>query len=168
MTSGFKIETNAKSSFANFILWTLPLIPLAFMEEVGFRGYPLSILKNNFGIRNTIIITSLLFACYHIANGWTFQNSFLGAGVWGIIFGLAAIYSNGISMPTGLHYGVNLITAAFGISDKSFNIFILKQKGGQSLENYQSSQLATLIPQISIFIIAIILMELYLRKKNYR
>ena len=168
LTSGFKVETNTKSSFANFILWTLPLIPLAYMEEVGFRGYPLSILKKNFGIRYSILITSLLFAFYHIANGWTIQSSFSGAGVWGIIFGLAAIYSNGLSIPTGLHYGVNLTTAAFGISENSFNMWILKQSNGQTLENYQSSQMATLIPQISIFIIAIIFMELYLRKKNYR
>lgn len=166
LTSGFKIETSTKSSFTNFILWTLPLIPLAYMEEVGFRGYPLTLLKRNFGLRNSIIITSLLFAFYHIANGWTIQNSFLGAGVWGILFCLAAIYSNGISMPTGMHYAANLTTSAFGISEGSFNVWVLKSKDGLTLENYQSSQLTTLIPQLSLLILAIICMEWYLRKQN--
>lgn len=164
--SNFKVETNSHSNMLNFLLWTLPLIPLAFMEEVGFRAYPLKILNNKTGIRNSIIITSILFALYHVANGWTFQNSFLGAGVWGILYGLAATYSNGISMPTGIHYAANLTTSAFGISESSSNVWVLKSKDGLSLENYQSSQLTTLIPQISLLVIAIICMEWYLRKKT--
>ena len=166
--SNLKIELNKNSSILNFLFWTFPLIPLAFLEEVGFRAYPLTKLKDKIGIRNSILITSILFALYHLANGWTIQNSFLGAGVWGIIYGLAAIYSNGISMPTGMHYAANLTTAAFGISNTSFNIFVLKQKNGLTLENYQSSQLTVLIPQISFLLFGIICMELYLRKKNYR
>lgn len=167
-SSNFKVETNSNSNIPNFLLWTLPLIPLAFMEEVGFRAYPLIILKDKTSIRNSIIITSILFALYHVANGWTIQNSFLGAGVWGIIYGLAAIYSNGISMPTGMHYAANLTTSAFGISNDSFNIWILKQDNGTSLENYQSSQLTILIPQISVLLLGICCMEWYIRKKNYR
>lgn len=163
--SNFKVETNSSSNILNLLLWTLPLIPLAFMEEVGFRAYPLRILKDKTGIRNSIIITSILFALYHVANGWTIQNSFLGTGVWGIIYGLAATYSTGISMPTGMHYAANLTTSAFGISEGSFNIWVLKSKDGLSLENYQSSQLTTLIPQISLLVFAIICMEWYLRKK---
>ena len=80
--SDFKIEMNDNSSVLNFFLWTLPLIPLAFLEEVGFRAYPLIILKDRIGIRKTVIITSFLFAFYHITNGWSVQNAFLGAGVW--------------------------------------------------------------------------------------
>ena len=163
--SNFKVEINSNSNIQKFLFWTLPLIPLAFMEEVGFRAYPLRILKDKSSVRNSIFITSILFALYHVANGWTIQNSFLGAGVWGIIYGLAAIYSNGISMPTGMHYAANLTTTAFGISEGSFNVWILKSKDGLTLENYQSSQLATLIPQISLLIFAIICMEWYLQKK---
>jgi len=164
--SNFKIETNSNSNILNFLLWTLPLIPLAFMEEVGFRAYPIIILKDKTGIRNSIIITSILFALYHVINGWTMQNSFLGAGVWGIIFGLTAIYSNGISMPTGLHYAANLTSSAFGISEGSFNLWVLKSKDGLTLENYQGSQLTNLIPQISLLIFGTICMEWYLRKKT--
>lgn len=157
--SNFKVETNSNSNVLNFLLWTSPLILLAFMEEVGFRAYPLNILKDKTGIRNSVIVTSILFALYHLANGWTIQNSFLGAGVWGIIYGLAATYSNGISMPTGMHYAANLTTSAFGISEGSFNVWVLRSKDGLSLENYQSSPLTTLIPQISLLAFAIICME---------
>ncbi len=160
------IDSNTNSNILIFLFWTLPLIPLAFMEEVGFRAYPLLLLKDKTSIRNSIIITSILFALYHIVNSWTIQNSFLGAGVWGILYGLAAIYSNGISMPTGLHYAANLTTSAFGVSNNSFNIWTLKQKDGTTLENYQSSELMTLIPQLALLIFGIICMEWYLRKKT--
>lgn len=163
--SNFKIEHNSNSNFLSFLFYTLPLIPLAFMEEIAFRGYPLRKLKEQTGVRYAIIITSLLFGIYHIANGWTIQNSFLGAGVWGIIYGIAAVYSNGIAMPTGLHYAANLTTAAFGITPGPSNIWILTSKDGLSLDNYQSSQFITIIPQISLFIFGIFLME-WLIKRN--
>ncbi|HQX43390.1 MAG TPA: type II CAAX endopeptidase family protein [Saprospiraceae bacterium] len=163
--SDFKIELNTHSNMGQFLLWTLPLIPLAFMEEVAFRGYPLSILKESVGIRNSILISSILFASYHIANGWTIQTAFLGAGSWGIIYGLLAIGSKGISMSTGMHYAANLTTSAFGISNDSYHLWVLKQANGTSLENYQSSTWATLIPQLSILIAGIFCMEWYLRRR---
>ena len=163
--SNFKIEPNINSNFLNFLFYTIPFIPLAFMEEIAFRAYPLRILKEITGVRYAIIITSILFAIYHVVNGWTIQNSFLGAGVWGIIYGIAAVYSNGIGMPTGVHYAANLTTAAFGITQGPFNIWILTSKDGLSLENYQSSAFMTIIPQISLFIFGIFLME-WLIKRN--
>jgi len=161
----FKIEVNPNSNFLYFLYATLPLIPLAFMEEVGFRGYPLVLLQEKTGPRNAIIITSLLFALYHIANGWTIQGAFLGAGVWGIVYGLAAVYSRGLAMPTGIHYAANLIQAVFGLSNDSYNLLILKQQYGASLESYQSSLMETLIPQISLLIFGVICMKWYLGRK---
>src|SRR5688572_23430669 len=61
-----EIEVNQASNLLHFLLVTAPLLPLAFMEELGFRTYPLRILKDGIGIRLSIIITSILFALYHI------------------------------------------------------------------------------------------------------
>lgn len=157
--SGFRMETNANSSMQNFLLGALPLIPLALMEEIAFRGYPLEIVKDKTGVRVSILVTSVLFAMYHIANGWAVQQAFLGAGAWGILYGAAAVYGRGIAMPTGMHFAANFTTAAFGINTDSFNIWVLKQENGVGLENYQSSQLATLIPQVSILVLGIVAME---------
>lgn len=165
LTSGFQIMPNPKSNVLQFALLTLPLLPLALMEEMAFRGYPLAVLKKNYGTRGLVLITSLLFALYHIANGWSMQNALLGAGSWGIVFGIAAIYSNGIAMSTGLHYGVNLATSAFAIDDSSFNLWILRDQVGQSLEHYQSSTLQTLWPQLLVLMAGWTLTELYIRRK---
>lgn len=94
------IEPNHNADIFRFFIMTTSLIPLAFLEEVGFRAYPLQILKNKVGIRLSIVITSILFALYHIVNGWTISSSFFGPGVWGLLFSIAAIYSKGIALPT--------------------------------------------------------------------
>ena len=161
------IEVNPKSNFFNFILMSLPLLPLAFMEELGFRVYPLEILKDKIGIRLSIIFTSILFALYHIANGWTISSSFYGPAVWGLVFGLAAIYSNGIAMPTGIHYAANLTTSAFGAANNTVSIWTIKQSSTQ-ISKYQQADWARILPALALLVFAVICMELYIRKKNYR
>jgi hypothetical protein len=64
-----------------------------------------------------------------------------------------------------LTYAANLTTSAFGVSNNSFNIWTLKQKNGDSFENYQSSEMTTLIPQLALLIIGIVCKECFLRKK---
>lgn len=159
------IVANPKSNFLNFLLMTLPLIPLAFMEELGFRAYPLEILKDKVGIRLSIIITSILFALYHIANGWTIASSFYGPGVWGLVFGLAAIYSKGIAMPTGIHYAANLTTSAFGGANNTVSLWTIKQSNAPT-EKYQGIDWATILPTLALLVFAIICTELYVRRKT--
>jgi hypothetical protein len=53
-----------------------------------------------------------------------------------------------------------------GISNNSFNIWVLKDKNGLSLENYQSSQKETLLPQIVILVFAIIFMDWFIFSKH--
>jgi len=72
--------------------------------------------------RLSLVITSVLFALYHVAGGWSMQAAFLGPA----IFGLAAIISRGIAMATGMHYAVNLTTTAFGNSNNNVSIWLLK------------------------------------------
>lgn len=164
--TGFSISFNAKSNLLSFLWVTLPLLPLAFMEELAFRTYPLRVINDASGIRVSILVTSLLFALYHLANGWTFQNSFLGAGSWGIIFGAAAVYSNGIAMSTGLHYAVNLIPAAFGLTENGTNLWILKLRSGAPAESYTESKLAELIPQLCILLTGLFFMEWLMRYRQ--
>lgn len=160
-----EIELNLKSNFLNFLLMTLPLVPLAFMEELAFRGYPLEILKGKTGIRLSVIITSILFALYHIANGWTIAKSFYGPAVWGLVFGLAAVYSKGIAMPTGIHYAANLTTSAFGAANTTSCIWTIKQLGVPATKPGVIDWV-TILPSFVLLAFVIICMELYIRRKT--
>lgn len=165
--SNATVETNPGSNIWHFLFLTLPLIPLAFMEELGFRAYPLQILKDRTGIRLSIVITSVLFALYHIANGWTITSSFYGPGVWGLVFGLAAVYSKGIAMPTGVHYAVNLTTSAFADADNRVSLWTVRQPGIPQIKT-GAIDWATILPAFILFVFAIICIELYVKQKNYR
>ncbi|WP_430899166.1 MULTISPECIES: CPBP family intramembrane glutamic endopeptidase [unclassified Paraflavitalea] len=161
--SSFSIHTNTNASLLNFLLSTAVLLPLAYMEELAFRGYPLLILKEGTSTRIALVSTSILFALYHIANNWTFQTAFLGAGVWGVVYGIAALYSKGLAMPTGLHYAANLTTSAFSVKSGGAALWVLTTKSGSSLEEYQASELETLLQQLGLLIFAILVMESYIR-----
>lgn len=160
-----EIEVNRKSHLLHFLLVTTPLIPLAFMEELGFRAYPLQILKDKIGIRLSIIITSILFALYHIANGWTVASSFYGPAVWGLLFGLAAIYSKGIAMPTGIHYAANLTTSAFGAKNTTISIWTVKQAHEVIIKPGRIDW-SIILPALALFAFAIFCIEIYVRRKN--
>jgi hypothetical protein len=161
--SHVRIEVNPRSNVWHFLFATLPLLPLAFMEELGFRAYPLEKLKDKVGIRPAIIITALLFALYHIANGWTIANSFLGPAVWGLVFGLAAIYSKGIALPTGIHYAANLTTAAFGAAGNTVALWTVKQSHDSTANNGETEWI-TILPSLALLVFAILFIELYLRR----
>lgn len=163
--SGAEIEVNANSNAAHFLLITLPLLPLAFMEELGFRAYPLVILQQRTGIRWSLLITSLLFALYHIVNGWSVTSSFLGPAIWGLVFGLAAIYSNGIAMPTGMHYAANLTTAAFGAAGNTVSLWTIKEST-QPTSKHSAIDWAMLLPAFALLLFAVICIELYIKNRT--
>lgn len=159
------IKLNENTTIWHFLLVTSPLFPLAFMEELGFRAYPLQILKDKTSIRLSVVITSVLFALYHIVNGWTIASSFLGPAVWGLIFGLAAIYSKGIAMPTGIHYAANLTTSAFGLKDNSTAIWTITPTDTVTTTFY-GIDLTIILPSIMILVLGLVTMETYLRRKT--
>jgi len=158
-----EIKVNQESNLLHFLLVTAPLLPLAFMEELGFRAYPLQILKDRIGIRLSIIITSILFGLYHIVNGWSIASAFYGPAVWGLIFGLAAIYSKGIAMPTGIHYAANLTTSAFGAKNTIASIWTVTQPD-EAIVKHEGIDWSTILPSLVLLIFAVICIEMYMRR----
>lgn len=162
--SGFTIELNYEASLSKFLLASVPIFLLALMEEVVCRGYPITVLLRSFGVRTTVFVSTILFICVHLAYGWPVADAITGPGIMGIVFGLSAIASRGIAMPSGLHFGMNVTTAAFGVSTGGANLFLLKSSVHQSLENYQPAFFETYIPKFIMLIVAIAIVEIYLRR----
>lgn len=158
------VEANPKSTVWRFLLATVPLLPLAFMEELAFRAYPLATLKAKTGVRPALFITAVLFALYHVASGWSVASSFYGPAVWGLLFGLTAVCSRGIALPTGMHCAANLTTAAFGEADSAVSLWTMKP----SLITTAPGRIdwAKLLPVLALLVIAVVCVELYLRHKR--
>ena len=106
------VQTNPDSNvLAILVASFLILFILALMEEVVFRSYPLFRLKQAWGIRPAVYISSVIFAFYH---GLAFEN-LLGPGVWGLFFAWMAFSTNSIALPTGFHLGLNWMQALLGM-----------------------------------------------------
>ena len=56
----------------------LPILPLALMEETGFRSYPQIVLNDKYGVWGSQFVMAAIFALYHILNGWSVSLSFSG------------------------------------------------------------------------------------------
>lgn len=164
--SELEINMNENADFLSFFIWSIAFIPLAFMEEIAFRSYPFIRLNNVFGLRITQLILALLFALYHILMGWPIGTSFLGPGIWALAYGLAAMYSDGISMPTGLHFGVNFILALMTGKKGIDSIYTIDFSNEVTESATIANEKFGIGLQIGVLILCVIATELYLRRKK--
>lgn len=158
-----KIEWGDNVEIPAFLYWSLAFIPTAFMEEVAFRSYPFLKLNKVFGLRITQLIIAVLFALYHVGEG-PIMNVFLGPGVWVLIYGVAAVYSNGIALPTGLHFGANFILAAIGDKKGLNPILIIEYVRDATPEMIAHTEMVGIIVQMLLLAAGLIATERYLRK----
>lgn len=164
---GFKIQLNKNANILFLLLNALPIIILlAFMEEAIFRGYPFIVVKNELGIVAAILITSVLFGFYHLVFGWGITG-FITTSIWGLAFGSLAIFSKGISMPSGFHSSGNLIQLALGTTGSSYSIMNMIDKNGQPVKNLTNNQ-PVMIAHLILLLFIILSMKWLLKNKNYR
>jgi CAAX protease family protein len=95
----------------------LPLIAsMVLAEELLFRGAALRYLRELFGDRRAIALSALCFGAYHLVGtqywgmGAVFQ--FLMPTLGGLLFGWAAVRTNGLALPLALHLGGNWVQAS--------------------------------------------------------
>lgn len=103
-------------SFSAITLSLITTLSLAWMEELGFRGYALRRLEGPFGVWGGQIIVAIAFELCHrlIYSGWNWRDAMIGTTTGSLLFGMAAIASRGLALPIGIHAGYNAITWAMG------------------------------------------------------
>ncbi len=158
-----KIEWAENYELPSFLLWSLAFIPLAFMEEVAFRSYPFVKLHQDFGLRFTQVVLAILFAFYHLGED-SIVTIFIGPGVWAFVYGMAAVYSKGISLPTGLHFGANFVLAILGDKKGIDPILIVDYAKEATPEMIAHTETLGIIIQFVLLVGALVAMELYLRR----
>jgi membrane protease YdiL (CAAX protease family) len=165
-STDLEIKRYADSNIPMAFFWMLAIIPLAFMEEVAFRGFVFFKLKKIIGLRFTIIVTSILFAYYHDLSGASFITQLLGPGIWGVIYGVAAIWSKGLAVPTGIHIGANVVLASLGMKDSYYAIWMVGYSSEISESTQSHTEMIGIIVQLILLLFGIIMTELYLRKRK--
>ncbi|HEY8929569.1 MAG TPA: type II CAAX endopeptidase family protein [Mucilaginibacter sp.] len=163
--TGLRLQAAAKAFDPVTWLGYLAVIPLALMEEIGFRAYPFLKLDRAFGIRLTQFIVAVSFALYHILNGWTIYAAFTGPFVWAFVFGLAAAWSKGIAMPTGIHVALNAGQMITGMSGGN-GLWKLGYAPGVSHPITERTATVALLLQLAVLVCALALTEYYIRKKS--
>lgn len=143
----------------------LAFIPLSLMEEIGFRAYPMVRLHQRFGLRATQLFVAIAFALYHVAYGQDITGSFLGPGIYAFVFGLAAIWSKGIAVPTGIHIALNILQPLTGMRGDSGAVWVLRNETGTS-NHLATPETVGLAMQLLVFMAALLLTEYYIRKRH--
>lgn len=163
--SSIEIKYNENANIQTVLFWLLAFFPLAFMEEIIFRGYAFSKIYKNIGIWPAQILMAILFAWYHDFTGLTFLNQLLGPGIWALIYGIAAVWSKGLALPTGLHMAINVVLALVGEKDSRHAIWNLEYTTEITPIIKAQTESIGLAMQITILITGIILTEYYRRSK---
>tara|TARA_B100000780_G_C21083217_1_gene436302 strand:+ start:238 stop:1044 length:807 start_codon:yes stop_codon:yes gene_type:complete len=164
--SQLELSVNKEVSLLPFIFWSLAFVPLAFMEEIAFRSYPLLTLNKAFGFRATQIILALLFAIYHMLMMWGLKASFLGPGIWALAYALTAVISKGIAAPTGLHFGLNLVQSVIGGQKGIDPLFTLDYPTNATESTQIANEQFGIGLHIALLILCLAATEIYIRKKS--
>jgi len=110
----YKISVGPSTSAYPIFFYLTLYILVAVREELAFRGYPLFSLDYSFGPWMSQLIILVLFSLEHVAGGMTWIQALSGAGMGALLFGFAALRTNGIAVPIGLHAAWNFGQWCFG------------------------------------------------------
>lgn len=82
-------------------------------EELVFRGYGFERLMAGIGHWPAQIVTALLFALFHILNGWPWQTALIGTTSGSLLFGLVFVRWQSVPAAAGVHVAGNGIRSLF-------------------------------------------------------
>lgn len=162
-----RLEIHIRRDFrAPSLVLLLSIFLLAFMEELAFRTYSFINLHKHLGLRPAQLIIALAFAVYHLLNGWDFSISFLGPGIWSFIFCIAAAWSKGIAVPTGIHTGINLLQLIAGLKGDTASLLELRYATPPSTADLNRTDNVGIGIQISLLVVALVATEWFIRKQR--
>ena len=77
------------------------------VEELIFRGYSFERLIAGIGHWRAQLVTALLFAAFHIANGWPWHVALTGTTVGSLLFGLVFVRWRSVPAAAFVHASIN-------------------------------------------------------------
>jgi membrane protease YdiL (CAAX protease family) len=168
LTGFTSLQFKRSSNLIQPLTWAMYLmviIPLALMEELAFRSYAFLKLNTAYGLWWAQFMAAVAFALYHVLSGWSWQVSFLGPFVWAFVFGLAAIASRGIALPTGIHTALNFLQMLTGMKADKQSLWILDLEQNHSASAQAKVDMVGILFQIFILITALLCTWFFLKRK---
>ncbi len=159
-------DSGAQSMFP-FLLSAIIFFPLAYMEELVFRGYPFFRLSESLNIRWVILLTAILFALYHYNGSQSVISLLIGPGIWGVTFGVAAYLSNSLAVPLGIHTSANFLLAMLGLKVEYVGMWVVTMDAGQADAVVFHEQLGMWV-QLGLLVVTILIFEMFHLRKNHR
>jgi len=149
-----------------WLMYLIVIIPLAWMEELAFRSYTFIKLNSTYGLWWAQLTSAVAFALYHVVYGWSWQVAFLGPFVWAFVFGLAAIVSRGIALPTGIHAALNFLQLLTGMKADKLSVWTLELKPNHSANAQAKLDATGVVLQILVLVTAVLCTWWFLYKKK--
>ncbi len=129
----YRISFNPHIPFQTILFYLSLYILVAVREELAFRSYPLFSLNYRFGLWAAQLIILIIFSLEHIAGGMTWLQAFIGPGVGALLFGFAAVKTNGIALPISLHTAWNFGQWCFGFKKETGLLQGIAEKGFENV-----------------------------------
>lgn len=77
------------------------------VEEILFRGYSFERLIAGIGHWRAQLVTALIFAAFHLAQGWAWQTALVGTTIGSLFFGLVFVRWGSLPAAVGVHAATN-------------------------------------------------------------
>lgn len=135
---------------------------LACREELAFRSYSLRSLAYSLRPSVALAIITIIFVIEHVIGGMSWKMSILGAGLGGILFGLAALKTKGLALPLGLHFSWNFTQWLLGFKNNTGVWREIVEKGHES----QADNIAVVGFSFAMSISIVGILLFYRKKKN--
>jgi membrane protease YdiL (CAAX protease family) len=140
---------------------------VAFSEELIMRGYILNNLMQSMNKYVALVISSLIFAIFHMFNPNIDTVSFISIILAGLLLGVSYIHTKNLWFPIALHFSWNFFQGTvfgFRVSGREiYSVIIQHPEGNSILNGGQFGFEGSVVSQILIIIAVIWLL---VRRKN--
>jgi uncharacterized protein len=148
---------------ASVALSLLLYVALASREELAFHGYPLRRMQMAWGVWPAQMFIAALFAIEHLLGRASWIDAFVGSAFGSLLFGVAAIATEGLAIPIGLHAAWN--TGHWALGFKS-NPGLLQPLGGT--EHESAAYAVAMISYVAVFAVATFGFWLFYRHRDFK
>lgn len=107
--ASFQENTSIIAGLSGLLMVFIAFLLVGWSEELLFRGYLLVNLREGTNLFWAVVLSSIFFSLSHVFNPNITWESVVGLAFSGLFFAFATIWSRGLWLPIGIHFGWNFI-----------------------------------------------------------